>query len=1090
MRKGLFIGFFLGLLALSSFAQRQIKQYEYWFDANYSAKKSSPVTLSSTYMLTSSFLTKGLPEGLHTFIIRFQDNEGAWSVPVNQFFVKIPVTSDHSINKYEYWFDDNTSGGKNVTLTAKSSVSFDTSFGTNSLPEGLHTFQIRFQDNSGSWSPVANQFFVKTPIRDNHNAIEYEYWFDNGYTGKTKHTITANESVSLITSIASGSLTEGLHTFQIRFRDKSGAWSVVANQFFIKTPVLGDHDITEYEYWFDNKYTNKVKKNITKNDSISLISSIATDALVAGLHTFQIRFHDKSGAWSVVANQFFIKTPVLADHNITEYEYWFDNNYINKVKNNVTENDSVSLISSIATDTLVAGSHTFQIRFHDKSGAWSVVANQSFVIKAEPIITWATPGDIIYGTTLSDTQLNATFNVVGTFVYNPVTGTKLNVGSGQTLSVQFTPVDTVNYKPVSKTVQINVVKPSAVITWDSPKDITYGTALSAIQLNATANISGTFTYKPSIDAILNAGTAQTLQVIFTPTDAVNYQTSTKTVQINVNKKIPVITWDNPADIIYGTTLGATQLNAITDVLGTFTYNPVIGTKLALGSGQSLSVQFNPTDVANFQSVSKIVKINVLKPTAVLTWSNPADITYGTALSSTQLNATANVSGTFTYKPSLGVVLNAGVAQLLQVTFTPSDAVNYASTSKLVQINVKKKMPVITWTNPTDIIYGSVLSSTQLNATADVLGAFTYNPGATKKLDAGSALVLSANFVPIDTVNFEVVNKTVQINVKKATPVTTWTNPADMYLGDALSSTQLNATANVAGTFTYSPAIGTRLSIGNGQTLSTQFKATDEKNYELTTKQVSVNVIQAVLSVSTVRVNISFTGRETFTLTINSNSPWVATSDQTWLTLSSSSGTGDATIILSTTENNTDFDRTAIITIKGSGGTVKTISVTQSKNLQKIANITRKWNDVLVCNNSDNLFIDYQWYKNDVSIIGETKQYYQELGGLNGNYYVKVTTYDGTIGISNTINDVSKASKSIRAYPNPTQVNQNFSLEIKASESDLKQSELTISSVSGQVIFRDNNLQQQMQLNGLSRGCYIIQIRLKNGELLSEKLMVN
>ncbi len=103
--------------------------------------------------------------------------------------------------------------------------------------------------------------------------------------------------------------------------------------------------------------------------------------------------------------------------------------------------------------------------------------------------------------------------------------------------------------------------------------------------------------------------------------------------------------------------------------------------------------------------------------------------------------------------------------------------------------------------------------------------------------------------------------------------------------------------------------------------------------------------------------------------------------------------------------------------------------------------------------------------------------------------MKVTTSDGTSGISNTI-DIINASRSIKAYPNPTENNQNFSLAIKASESDLKQAELTILSFSGQVVFQCSHLQQQMQLKGLPRGCYIIHIRLTDGELLNEKIMVN
>ena len=41
----------------------------------------------------------------------------------------------------------------------------------------------------------------------------------------------------------------------------------------------------------------------------------------------------------------------------------------------------------------------------------------------------------------------------------------------------------------------------------------------------------------------------------------------------------------------------------------------------------------------------------LKGTPVITWTNPADIAYGTPLTGIQLNATANVPGSFSYTPS-------------------------------------------------------------------------------------------------------------------------------------------------------------------------------------------------------------------------------------------------------------------------------------------------------------------------------------------------------------------------------------------------------------------------------------------------------
>ena len=56
------------------------------------------------------------------------------------------------------------------------------------------------------------------------------------------------------------------------------------------------------------------------------------------------------------------------------------------------------------------------------------------------------------------------------------------------------------------------------------------------------------------------------------------------------------------------------------------------------------------------------------------------------MSSTQLDATATVPGTFAYIPSAGTVLNVGT-QMLNVLFIPTDLVHYNITSKTVTIKV-------------------------------------------------------------------------------------------------------------------------------------------------------------------------------------------------------------------------------------------------------------------------------------------------------------------------------------------------------------------------------------------------------------------
>src|SRR5439155_16499262 len=76
-------------------------------------------------------------------------------------------------------------------------------------------------------------------------------------------------------------------------------------------------------------------------------------------------------------------------------------------------------------------------------------------------------------------------------------------------------------------------------------------------------------------------------------------------------------------------------------------------------------------------------------TPTVTWATPANITYGTALSGTQLNASSSVAGAFVYTPASGAMLNVGSNQTLSVTFTPTDTSSYTSVTMNVTINVQK-----------------------------------------------------------------------------------------------------------------------------------------------------------------------------------------------------------------------------------------------------------------------------------------------------------------------------------------------------------------------------------------------------------------
>jgi hypothetical protein len=104
-----------------------------------------------------------------------------------------------------------------------------------------------------------------------------------------------------------------------------------------------------------------------------------------------------------------------------------------------------------------AGTYAVLASFAGNSNYNPAAANATVIIdKATPVITWQNPGNIVYGTALSTTELNATANVPGTFAYTPAAGTVLSVGS-QTLNVVFSPTDTVNYNTQSKSVTVSVL---------------------------------------------------------------------------------------------------------------------------------------------------------------------------------------------------------------------------------------------------------------------------------------------------------------------------------------------------------------------------------------------------------------------------------------------------------------------------------------------------------------------------------------------------------------------------------------------------------------------------------------------------------
>jgi len=232
---------------------------------------------------------------------------------------------------------------------------------------------------------------------------------------------------------------------------------------------------------------------------------------------------------------------------------------------------------------------------------------------------------------------------------------------------------------------------------------------------------------------------------------------------------------------------------------------------------------------------------VVPETPVIAWSTPAPIAYGAMLSAPQLNAMASVPGAFAYAPPAGDLLPVG-EHTLSVTFTPADAEGYTTAQATVQLNVTQATPAILWPAPAVIAYGTVLSATELNATASVPGDFVYTPAEGELLPAGEH-ALTAAFTPADPAGYTDAKATAQLTVSQATPTISWPAPASIAYGTTLGANQLNATASVPGDFVYTPAAGEVLQAG-AQTLSAAFTPADAANYTTAQAAVQLTVTQA------------------------------------------------------------------------------------------------------------------------------------------------------------------------------------------------------------------------------------------------------
>ena len=217
-------------------------------------------------------------------------------------------------------------------------------------------------------------------------------------------------------------------------------------------------------------------------------------------------------------------------------------------------------------------------------------------------------------------------------------------------------------------------------------------------LSSTA-ATGTFTVNATG---LTAGTAYSYAAYATNSQGTRY---TSVGTFTTTAPTPTLTFTTPTSA--SVTVGSTLTNAATSTLsggsyGSISYTSSDTAKATVNatSGVVTGVATGTTTITATQaavsgvnaSATQTYTLTVGKATPTITWATPAAITYGTALSATQLNATSNVAaGTFSYSPASGTTPSAGT-QTLTTTFTPTSTANYNTVTASVSLSVIVAVP--------------------------------------------------------------------------------------------------------------------------------------------------------------------------------------------------------------------------------------------------------------------------------------------------------------------------------------------------------------------------------------------------------------
>jgi len=485
-----------------------------------------------------------------------------------------------------------------------------------------------------------------------------------------------------------------------------------------------------------------------------------------------------------------------------------------------------------------------------------------------------------------EAQTSATVRVTGAGGLNltPAAEYTDNVDAG-TATASYNYAETDNYLASADSETFEIGKANQTITWAAPAAITYGTALSPAQLNATVagvtggSVAGALSYNQKVGDVLNAGS---YKVTVTAAATNNYNEASKTVDLTVNKAALTITAKNDSKTYDGLAyqggngvVYAGFVNSETEAVlkGTLAYT---GTSQGAKDVNTYAITPGSLTSGNYTITFVDGTLNITKATPTVTAFAASNLVYDASAktgtgSATGVGSPAEVlspvtlsyvgTGSTNYTASGTAPTNAG-SYTITASFAGNN--NYeAHSSETVPFIISKATPTIALTAYDVIFDGNAHTATgsAKGVKDEVLAGLDLSK--TTHTDAGTYATDSWSFTDVTGNYKDVATTTITNKIGKADATIAVEGYTGVYDGDAHGATgtatgvkeeDLSSLLNLGASFTDVPG-GTANWIFDGNT-----------NYKAANGSVKINISTLQITATFTASNKTYDGNTSATVT--------------------------------------------------------------------------------------------------------------------------------------------------------------------------------------------------------------------------------